>query len=39
MSYSSHQEQGLDFMSQREDGPIQPAFSLWEPLAGEEEGW
>ncbi|QDS76077.1 hypothetical protein FKW77_006002 [Venturia effusa] len=34
-----HQEQGLDFMLQREDGPIEPAFSLWQPLSGEDEGW
>jgi SWI/SNF-related matrix-associated actin-dependent regulator of chromatin subfamily A3 len=34
-----HQEQALDFMLQREDGPIQPAFSLWKPLTGEDEGW
>ncbi|TID18363.1 hypothetical protein E6O75_ATG06439 [Venturia nashicola] len=33
-----HQEEALDFMLQRENGPIPPVFSLWKPLHGE-EGW
>jgi SWI/SNF-related matrix-associated actin-dependent regulator of chromatin subfamily A3 len=27
-----HQEEGLDFMMQRESGPVPPEFSLWQPI-------
>lgn len=38
LAYYRHQEEALDFMLQRENGPIPPVFSLWKPLDGE-EGW
>jgi hypothetical protein len=28
---SRHQKEALDFMSQREDGPIPEEFRLWKP--------
>ena len=28
----SHQKEALDFMIQRESGPIPPEFSLWHPV-------
>ncbi|KAE9374274.1 hypothetical protein N431DRAFT_213326 [Stipitochalara longipes BDJ] len=34
-----HQEEALDFMLQREDGPIPNEFRLWKPMDGENEGW
>lgn len=27
-----HQKEALDFMTQRETGPIPPEFSLWQPV-------
>ncbi|KAG0649190.1 ATP-dependent helicase GTA, partial [Hyphodiscus hymeniophilus] len=34
-----HQEEALDFMLQRENGPIPPEFRLWKAMEGENEGW
>jgi hypothetical protein len=36
---SRHQEEALDFMLQRENGPIPPEFRLWKAMEGENEGW
>jgi SWI/SNF-related matrix-associated actin-dependent regulator of chromatin subfamily A3 len=35
----SHQKEALDFMLQREDGPVPPEFRLWKAVEGDSEGW
>ncbi|KEF62318.1 uncharacterized protein A1O9_00290 [Exophiala aquamarina CBS 119918] len=35
----AHQEKALDFMIQRESGPIPEGFKLWEPASQDSETW
>ncbi|PMD57824.1 uncharacterized protein K444DRAFT_592612 [Hyaloscypha bicolor E] len=37
-SLTPYQKGGLDFISQREFGPVQPRFSLWKDMPGEYDG-
>jgi hypothetical protein len=36
---SSHQKTALDFMSQRENGPIPEEYQLWKPHEREGQSW
>lgn len=35
----SHQQEALDFMTQRENGPVSVEYRLWKPMSGEDQGW
>jgi SWI/SNF-related matrix-associated actin-dependent regulator of chromatin subfamily A3 len=39
MFVDRHQQEALDFMIQREKGPLPPEFCLWKPMVGDNEGW
>jgi SWI/SNF-related matrix-associated actin-dependent regulator of chromatin subfamily A3 len=36
---SSHQKTALEFMIQRENGPIQDAYRLWQPADVDGQPW
>ncbi|CAG8972651.1 hypothetical protein HYALB_00011390 [Hymenoscyphus albidus] len=34
-----HQQEALDLMSQREDGPVSPEYCLWKSMGDADKGW